>query len=875
MPATLRRRLAGRALALLAFTAAPASLAAQHFPSNDSLTALLRARVGDKGIGMVLGVLEADGTTRIVSHGSAGLDAKHPLGVKSLFELGSITKVFTGILLADLVEQGKLSLDDPVAKHVPANVKVPARGGRQITLVDLATHRSSLTRMPTNMVADGANPYPNYTIADLYAFLGAHQLRRDIGAEYEYSNIAVALLGHVLERVSGKPYEELVQERILRPLGMSMTSTKVEGPRAEWMTVGHDERGLVAAYRGWAELPAMGALRSNAEDMLKFLAANIAAANGDSTTPTKRAMRRSHVVRNSINASADIGLNWNVMKFGDRRVIAHGGATQGFRAFAAFDPAAKVGVVLLANYPAAGTDLALHLLNPKVPLAGAAVAERTEVDVSPEILRSYVGDYEMRPDFSINVTLDNGALFAQATGQNRLPIFAESESRFFYKTVNAQLAFTRDAAGKVTGVVLHQNGRELPGRRRSAPGVPLASAAELAAALPGRKASVPSRRLGGDRAVRVVVPRGYEMSQSSRYPVLYVVDGERPLHAASSVAGTMAQAQNAPEMIVVHVAAPAAAERAAFVRFLAEELKPWVEREYRTASLGVLAGTADLLDATRDFPAEIALGATGARASFRNQSQPASATAPAEPHAALGESLKWLFDGFAMPQMRAALEEPGGAGWAKVEAHYKRLSDRYGYTVVPPEAVVDQIAMSMGGARRFDDAIRLLEKNRELHPGSAVTWNHLGDAFRVVCRWPEAKQHYAKAHELAQAMSYANVSNYAMELSRITQEMESGKQCTAPGATRPSVSVPASVLRTYAGEYALSPRVAIVVTFESDTLYAQPTGEQKRAMRGLSETRFFMDGSSVELSFVKDAAGAVTGMTVHQGARDMPARKVK
>lgn len=842
-------------------------LAAQHFPSNDSLTALIRSRLGSRGVGVVLGVIEADGSTRIVTHGSAGLGAK-ALGPKSLFEIGSITKVFTGILLADLVDRGLVSLQDPVAKHLPAGVKVPTRNGREITLLDLATHRSSLTRMPTNMVPDAINPYPPYTIEQLYAYLAEHQLRRDIGSEYEYSNIAVALLGHVIERVAGAPYEQLVQERILRPLGMSMTSTKVEGPLREWMTVGHDESGFVAAYRGWATLPAMGALRSNAEDLLRFIAAN----TGPPESPLERVMRSAHEVRNSVNANADIGLNWNVMKFGNKRIIAHGGATQGFRAFVGFDPETRVGAVLLANYPTTMSDVVLHLINPNIPLSGAPVAERVQVDLAEGVLRRYVGDYELRPEFAINVTLENGALFAQATGQGKLPMFPESETKFFYRAVNAQLAFTRDTSGAVTGLTLYQGGREQAARRRVAPGVPLVAAVDTAA-LPGRKINIPSRLLGGERALRILTPGGYELSQSTRYPVLYVLESERPLHQATTMIRSMAQGQNAPEMIVVHVSGvPSTRQRAAFAKFLSDELQPWVAREYRTAPFSVLVGSAELLATTSAFPAEVAIGTDESRATFRGRQQ---AVRSADAYLALSESLKWLFDGWALPNLTSLAADTGSAGWATIDAHFAKLSERFGFKTVPHEDIADNAAGALVRQRRFDGALRVLEKNRELHPGSAQVWNHLGDAYRAMCRWPESKEHYTRARDLARAMSYSNVANYEMELSRITQEIESARPCTPAGTQRASVTVGEAILRSYVGEYQFSAALSVVVTLESGAMYAQPTGQSKVALRAESETKFFVDNSGIQFTFTKDASGAVTGMTLHQGGRDVPGRKVK
>ena len=839
MPVSMRQTLLCCAVSV--FTAVGA--AAQHFPSTDSLTALVRARVGASGVGIVLGVMEADGTTRIVWHGSAGLDAR-PLGPKSVFEIGSITKVFTGILLADLIERGQVSLSDPISKHLPPGTRVPTRSGREITLLDLATHRSSLTRMPTNIVPEGNNPYPKYTIAQLYAYLAEHQLRRDIGSEYEYSNIAVALLGHLIERVAGAPYEQLVQERILRPLGMSMSSTRVEGPVKEWMTVGHDEGGFQAAYRGWHDLPAMGAIRSNAEDLLRFVAAN----TGPPENRLERVMRSSHETRNSVAPNVDIGLNWQIRKIGDRRIIGHGGATQGFRAYLAFDPDARVGAVALANYPASLADLVVSLINTGVPLSGAAVADRAEIDLPETVLNQYVGDYELRPAFAINVTLENGGLFAQLSGQGKLPIFPESDAKFFYRAVNAQLSFTRDATGAVTGLILHQGGRDQPARRRIAPGVSIANADELAAALPGRKIGIPSRVLGGDRALRIQTPAGYELSRSSRFPVLLIPETERPLYHAASVAGSLAQRQLAPQMLVVHVAGVAApAERAAFGRFLSEELIPWVAREYRTVSYHVLAGGPDLLGATSGFQAEIPVG----------------------DETALSEGLKRLFDGWALPDLPKLAADTGTAGWAAIDAHFARLSERFGFRAVPHEDIADNAAGVLVQQRRFDAAVRVLEKNRELHPGNAEVWNHLGDGYRALCRWPESKEHYTRAHELASAMAYSNLSNYKMELDRITQEIASGKSCTSPTAPRPTVTVPTAVLAGYVGEYAFSARLSLVVTLENGTLYGQITGQGKAPLRAESETRFFMEGIANRFTFTKD------GVTLHQGGRDVPGRKVK
>ena len=172
-------------ITLVLFAAAlllPGAAGAQHFPSDEDLSALIRSRVEEgRAVGIVLGVVEADGSTRIVAYGDAGPNAR-PLGAESVFEIGSVTKVFTATLLADMVARGEVSFSDPVSDYLPDEVTMPSRGGREITLLDLSTQHSGLPRLPGNMSpADMSNPYADYTVEQLYTFLSGHELRRDIG----------------------------------------------------------------------------------------------------------------------------------------------------------------------------------------------------------------------------------------------------------------------------------------------------------------------------------------------------------------------------------------------------------------------------------------------------------------------------------------------------------------------------------------------------------------------------------------------------------------------------------------------------------------------------------------------------------------------
>ena len=449
------------ALALVAVGAAPAQ--GQHFPPDAEIEALLQQRVDEgRAVGIVVGLMEADGSTRVLAAGEAGPGAR-PLSEHSVFEIGSITKAFTGILLAEMVARGEVSLDDPVQRYLPDGVTMPTRAGREITLEDLATHRSALPRLPSNMApADVTNPYADYTVEMMYAFLNDHELRRDIGAEAEYSNLGVGLLGHALARAAGTDYESLVGARILEPLGMEASAITLSGRIEAAMAVGHDQRSNPTPLWDVPALAGAGALRSSMTDMLTFLAANV----GEPTTELERAMRAAHEVREEFAPGMDIGLNWITRDTDGDHVVWHNGGTGGFRTFLGFDPVRRVGAVVLTNSAHGADDIGFHLIDPELPLTPAPepAPERVAIDVDPRVLEAYAGVYQLAPSFTITVTVEDGALHVQATGQPRFPIFAESEDFFFLRVVDAQVTFTR-TDGVVTGLVLHQGGADQPARK--------------------------------------------------------------------------------------------------------------------------------------------------------------------------------------------------------------------------------------------------------------------------------------------------------------------------------------------------------------------------------------------------------------------------
>lgn len=437
--------------------------AEQTIYSDSTIQAILRDRVDSKrAVGLVVATYRAGAPPKLFVHGSSGRPDV-PLDGNAVFEIGSITKAFTASVLASMVARGEVRLDDPVARYLPPSVKVPTRGGKEITLAHLATHTSALPRLPDMQPSDPANPYADYTVEQMYQFLSGYTLPRDIGAQYEYSNLGMGLLGHALARRARKSYEELLIERVLVPLTMSDTRIMPTPGMGTRFVVGHDEGGKAVPRWDLATLAGAGALRSTANDMLKFLAANLDSTGG----PLHRAMAVTHAPRHQIEPpNLSIGLGWHILNVAGKPIVCHDGGTGGFRSFLGFDETRRIGVIVLANSAEDVGDIGLHLIEPRSPLAPARPPPkaRKEIALASARLDSYVGVYQLAPDFQITVTRDGGALFGQATGQPRFRLYAESETEFFLKEVDAQITFLRDPRGKATELVLHQEGRDMPGR---------------------------------------------------------------------------------------------------------------------------------------------------------------------------------------------------------------------------------------------------------------------------------------------------------------------------------------------------------------------------------------------------------------------------
>jgi CubicO group peptidase (beta-lactamase class C family) len=310
---------------------------------------------------IVVGAIDPNGT-RIFSFGNMSEAHNKPVNENTLFNIGSITKTFTTLLLADMVKKGIVNLSDPIEKYLPTSVKVPEFNGRKITLEDLATHTSGLPEWPSNVWLNNnvGQINPNYNVSQMYQALSNTILTREPGSYVQYSSFGIGLLGHILSLKAGVPYERLVKDRILDVIGMN--DTKINLPQNEM------NNRFPAGHRGGKEITTpiipkiladSGAFRSTAPDMLKYVSANL----GLIHTKLKEAIQLQQLIRhpsiivNPMNYSEYRGLGWRVLTNLGTEIITHTGAINGWNAFVGFIPSKQIGIIALCSCDSTDADM--------------------------------------------------------------------------------------------------------------------------------------------------------------------------------------------------------------------------------------------------------------------------------------------------------------------------------------------------------------------------------------------------------------------------------------------------------------------------------------------------------------------------------------
>lgn len=528
----------------------PAVPEGSHIDAETRLSMMVRVDNGYNAA-IVVGFVDADGT-EFFSYGTTSFTEGAVPDEDTVFEIGSVTKVFTTAVLANMVVGLEVLLEDPIGLYLPGDLATE-QSTQGTALIHLATHTSGLPRLPDNLpYGDSENPYADYTLDHMYEFIAGHVAELPPGAQYEYSNYGVGLLGQLLANRATTGYESLLAQRITGPLGMDDTRIELTPSMRSRLAPGHSGVVEVKAWDLGSMAPA-GGLHSTARDLLTFVAANV----GLKETPLSGALGAAHQMIGSTGIpNVQIALGWHVLTGGEYDIVWHNGETGGYHSFIAFVPDAQTGVVVLSNSHGAIDDIGFHLLDssngleafsPDAAVDSAtlesytgkyelepqlfldveyqnghltarvgsaqrftfhavsetdffsdvaqtgvrfvkddqgkvvaallergddqtrarrldpdeqAVEARTEISVAPEVLESYAGVYKLSEDLVFDVTVEDGKLMVKVKGQPRFQVYAESETDFFYKVIDAQISFSTDEEGNAFALVLHQDGQD-------------------------------------------------------------------------------------------------------------------------------------------------------------------------------------------------------------------------------------------------------------------------------------------------------------------------------------------------------------------------------------------------------------------------------
>lgn len=356
-----------KSLHLLTFLLIIANTAIAQLPSKEIKAVIKTAVDSKRSKSIIIGIIDSNGR-RIFSEGIISEDDPRLPDENTMYEIGSITKVFTTLVLADMSLKQQLSLQDPISKFLPKSVKTPNTKGKEISLLDLAIHTSTFPRFPYNVDPKNLDDaYGDYTTQRLFEYVSAYQPDMEIGSQWRYSNTAYGLLGYILTTASkAKSYEELVKEQICKPLGMNSTVISLTPPLLKNTATGHSEYGKAVPPLNLSSIEAGGAFRSNMNDMLTFAAANLSLIPSN-LAPAMQLTHAKHIKKES-NGPDYATMGWTLWEKDGRNLIFKDGGTPGFRTFIGIDTKNKFGVVVLSNSNNGVTDIGRHILEPTWPI---------------------------------------------------------------------------------------------------------------------------------------------------------------------------------------------------------------------------------------------------------------------------------------------------------------------------------------------------------------------------------------------------------------------------------------------------------------------------------------------------------------------------
>jgi CubicO group peptidase (beta-lactamase class C family) len=387
-------------------------------------------------------------------YGYANAEWQMPNSVNTRFRLASITKIFTATLVLKMQELGSLQVHDAVAKYLD---DCPVTW-RDVTIHHLLTHTSgipNLTDQPDFLNKARVPQSP----AAIVATFRDRPLDFAAGEKYRYSNSGYFLLGLILEKISGKPYEQLLRELIFDPLGMHDTGYDRHSTVLPRRATGYqpDGEGLIhAEYIDSAWVYSAGGIYSTVEDMLKWDRA--LATNAILPSETLQLMWTAD--------KGEYGYGWQVLppssKTFNRPLVMHAGGINGFATDYLRYPDENVSIVILSNLATSSMlKLSRDLSAIVFGESYSVPTVRKAIQVDPATYDTYAGEYQLSPTMSLKVTRENNRLMLQPTGQAKDVGIPESKTKFFSRRVDAQVSFVKDDSGKVSEMILHQGGREI------------------------------------------------------------------------------------------------------------------------------------------------------------------------------------------------------------------------------------------------------------------------------------------------------------------------------------------------------------------------------------------------------------------------------
>ncbi|WP_372370008.1 serine hydrolase [Candidatus Uabimicrobium sp. HlEnr_7] len=402
-------------------------------------------------VGVAIGIYQKDKKNIVLTYGVKNKDSQQKITEKTIFETGSISKAFTGMLLSKMILDKKLSLANTVGDFIKFENEIA-----KITLEQLVTHTSGLPRMPTNIVVKNQeSPYADYTYKEMLSFLRKHKLSRKPGIKYEYSNLGMSLLGKILETVAKKSYEELLVQEICKPL--QMNNTKINFNENIQLATGYDPDFKPALNWDFPAMNAAGAVRSNIDDSLLLIEKTLKAYDTENKSTLQQAILNSHNTLFEIDKRLKIAMAWHIID----DITWHNGGTEGFRSFLGFDSKRSIGVVVFTNTRNSLDYVGQNILRFLSGKDIRSISLPKIIDVDQKTLLKYVGTYQLGLA-QINITLENNKLIAQMSAQPAFRIYPESETMFFWKVVNAKAEFVKDNKGKIERLILHQYGQKMP-----------------------------------------------------------------------------------------------------------------------------------------------------------------------------------------------------------------------------------------------------------------------------------------------------------------------------------------------------------------------------------------------------------------------------